>query len=167
MNVTDAPKTFAEERIKVVKEEAGTSDFNQAYDKLQVKQDKAQTRHLLELARRKVHGRINQWQIIMIISTATQNIPAKVWTDSFVSVNLRPSNHLSFYGWIKKIAPSVNTRETAYFRNHEGYYYDGMPPVWKKAILIKRREVMYVIDRFNPENPHGKSPWKKKCFVSH
>ena len=26
---------------------------------------------------------------------------------------------------------------------------------------------MYVIDRFTAENPPGKSPQKKKCFVSH
>ena len=58
-NVTEGLNFFAEERIRVGKEEAGTSAFNQAYDKLQVKQEKAQKRKLLDLARRKVHGRIN------------------------------------------------------------------------------------------------------------
>ena len=42
VNVTDALKILSEERIKVGKEEAVTSNFNQAYDKFQVKQDKAQ-----------------------------------------------------------------------------------------------------------------------------
>ena len=79
---------FSDNRMRVGKEEAGTSASNQAYDKFQAKQDKAQTRELLYLARQKVHGRINQWQLIMVISTAIQNIPAKVWTDSFVAVNL-------------------------------------------------------------------------------
>ena len=65
MNVTDALDFLAEERIKFGKDEAGTSAFNQSYDKLQTKQKKAQTRQLLELARRKVCGRIIQWQIIM------------------------------------------------------------------------------------------------------
>ena len=64
--------------IRVGKEEAGTSDFNQVYDKFQAKQDKAQTRQLLELSRQKFHGWIKQWKIIMIISTDTQKIPAKV-----------------------------------------------------------------------------------------
>ena len=59
VNVTDDLKTFPEERIEVGKEKAGTSAFNQAYYKYQAKQDKNQTRQLLELARRKVHGRIN------------------------------------------------------------------------------------------------------------
>ena len=47
MNVTDALKSFAEDRIKVGEEEDGTSTFNQAYDKFQMNQDKAQTMKLL------------------------------------------------------------------------------------------------------------------------
>ena len=81
VNVTECLGNFAEERIRVGKEEAGTSAFNQSYDTFQAKQDKAQTRQILELAQRKVHGRINQYQIIVIISTAIQNIPAQFWTD--------------------------------------------------------------------------------------
>ena len=96
VNVTDSLETFSEERIKVGKEETGTSALNQVYDKFQVKKDKTQTRQLLELAQRKVHGRINQWQLIMIISTAIQNMPAKLWTDSFFAVNLHPHYRLSF-----------------------------------------------------------------------
>ena len=69
-NVTEGLEKFAEERIRVGKEETGTRDLNQAYDKLQGKQDKDQTRHLLVLARRKVHGRLTQWQLIMVIYTA-------------------------------------------------------------------------------------------------
>ena len=37
VNVTDALDIFAYERIKVGKEEAGTSAFNQVYDKFQAK----------------------------------------------------------------------------------------------------------------------------------
>ena len=81
---------------------------------------KSHTRHLLEMAWRKVHGWITQLQLTMIISTAIQNITEKVWTDSSVSVNFHPCHHLSFSEWIKKIAPYVNSGETVYFRNHEG-----------------------------------------------
>ena len=101
--------------------------------------DKSQTRQLLEFKRWKDHGRINQWQLIMITSTAIQNIIAKVWTDSFVAVNLHPHHGLSFSDWFKKVAPAVKTGETAYFRNHEGSYYNAMPSVWKKMAVIKRR----------------------------
>ena len=85
-------------------------------------------------------------------------IPAKVWADSFVDVNLNPHHRLSISGWINKIAAAVKTGETAYFWNHKGYYYYVMPSVWKNMTVIKRREVMYVIDSFTAETPHGKSP---------
>ena len=103
-----------EERIRVGNEEAGTSAFNQTYDKFQEKLDKSQTRQLLESARRKVHGQINQWQNIIIIFTAIQNIPAKVWTDSFVAVNLHPHHRINFPDCIKKISTCVKTGATAY-----------------------------------------------------
>ena len=47
MNFTESLENFAEERIKVVKEEAGTSALNQEYDKLKEKHDKSQTRQIL------------------------------------------------------------------------------------------------------------------------
>ena len=134
--------------IKVGKEEASTSTFNQAHDKLQKKQDKAQTRQLLELQVKKVHGRINQCKLIMIIYTAIQKTTEKVCTYSFVAVNLHPRHHLSFSRWIKKIAPADKTRETTYLWNQERSYYDSMTSVWKNMTEIKRIEVMYVIDHF-------------------
>ena len=61
VNATEGPDKFVDERIGVGKEEAGTSAFNQAYDKFQANQYKAQTRQILELPRWEVRGRINQW----------------------------------------------------------------------------------------------------------
>ena len=77
VNVTEGLEKTAEERIRVGKEEAGTSAFNQAYDKFQAKQEKAPKRHLLELSRWNMNGWINQWQIIMIIYTSIQKILQK------------------------------------------------------------------------------------------
>ena len=68
VNVTEGLNCFSDERIRIGKEESGTRTFNQAYDKFQANQDKAQTSQILELALWKVHGQINQWHIIMIIS---------------------------------------------------------------------------------------------------
>ena len=109
VNITEGLKNFAEERIRVGKEEAGTSAFNRAYDKFQVNQDKSQKRQLIYLEQQKVHGRINQWQLNMVISTDTQKISAKVWTDSFVAVNLHPHHRMTFPDWIKNISPDVKT----------------------------------------------------------
>ena len=87
---------------------------------------------MLELARRMINDQINQWQLIMIIYTATQKIPDKVCTDYFVAINLHPRHRMTFPYWIKNISPVIKMGETAYFRNHEGSYYDAMPSVWKK-----------------------------------
>ena len=61
VNVTEAHEKFVEDRIRVGQEEAGTSALKQTYDKFQEKQNKLQTRQLLEFSRWKVPGRINQW----------------------------------------------------------------------------------------------------------
>ena len=166
VNVNEGLEMFSEERIRVGKEEAGPSDFNQAYDKLQAKQDKDQTKQLLELVRQKVHGQINQWHLIMIISIAIQDIPAKVCTDSFVAVNLYPRHRITFHEWIKNISPAVKTGETAYFRNHEGSYYDSMSSVWKNMYIPVQRDVMCIIECFVEEAAPGKSPWTKEMFCS-
>ena len=50
-----------------------------------------------------VHVWITQCQLIMITSTAIQIIPYKVWTYSFLAVNLHPHHCLSFSEWIKNI----------------------------------------------------------------
>ena len=47
MNVTEGLKVFPGDRIKVVKEEAGISTFNQMYDKIHVKQFKLVTRQIM------------------------------------------------------------------------------------------------------------------------
>ena len=60
VNVAEGLEEFIEERIRVGKEEAGTSALNKAYDKFYAKQDKYQTSQLLELAQQKVHGCIDQ-----------------------------------------------------------------------------------------------------------
>ena len=137
-----------DERIRVGKEEAWTSAFNQVYDKFQANQDKGQTIQLLELAWRKFRGRITQWKLTMVISTAIQNIPAKVFTDYFFSVNLHPHHRIIFHDWVKKISPDFMTGETEYFQNHEGSYYDAMSSVWKNMSVPIRIEIMCIIDRF-------------------
>ena len=72
------------------------------------------------------------------------------------------SSPFVFSEWIKNISPDVKTGDTADFGNHEGSYYDAMPSVWKKMTVIKIIEVIYVIDRFSAETPHGKFPLTKQ-----
>ena len=164
VNVTEGLAIFAEDRIRFGKEEAATSAFNQAHDKFQAIQEKAQTRQILELTQYKVHGQITQWQLTMVISTAIK-ISTKVWADYFVAVNLHPHHGMTFPDWITNISPAVKTGEKAYFQNHEGSYYDAMPSLWKNMYVPALREVMFIIDRFFREAPPGKSPRTKENFM--
>ena len=68
MNVTEGFEGFIEQRIKVKKDEAGASTFNQLYDKSQVDQYKFVKKKLLDIVWN-VHGRINWSNLIMIFST--------------------------------------------------------------------------------------------------
>ena len=102
----------------------------------------------------------------MIISTAIQNIPAKVCTDSFVAIKLHPHHCITFHDWIKKISPDVKTGETAYFQNHEGSYYDSMSSVWKNMYVPVQIDVMCIIEFFAEEAAPGKSLWTKENVLS-
>ena len=56
----------------------------------------------------------------MSVSSETQDFSEKVWTDSFVDVNLHFYHCLYFSDYIKNIELAVKTGETYYFWNHEG-----------------------------------------------
>ena len=116
------------------------------------------TSQILEMARKKAQARINQWQPNMIITTDIQNISGKVWTDSFVAVNLHPHHCLSFDDWVENISSSLKTGETDYFWNNKWSYYDAMSSVWKKMTVTNEKEVISVIDCFITETPDGESP---------
>ena len=58
----------------LVKEEAGTSHVNQPYDQETAQADKRASRQLLEMARRKVSGNIDQWKLIGILIVAINNL---------------------------------------------------------------------------------------------
>ena len=106
--------------MRVGKEQSGTIYFNQANYKLQTKNYKAQTSYILEGEQKNIHGRINQWQFIMIIYIDIENIPSKVFIDYFVAIKLHPHQLMTSPEGINNISPAVKTGETAYFLNHEG-----------------------------------------------
>ena len=47
-----------------MKEEVGTCNLNQGYDKFNVKQDNSMTRHILDIDQQEMHGHIDQWQLM-------------------------------------------------------------------------------------------------------
>ena len=93
--------------------------FNQTYDSLQAKYENNMTMHLLDMAQQNVFVYINQFRIIIIVSTAIQNFSNKDWKHPFISANLTTHPSLYFSDWIKKIEPYVKKVETYYFWNNK------------------------------------------------
>ena len=59
VNVNESLEIWAENKIRVGKEEAGTSHVNQAYDQQQARADKRIARELLDTCRSRVKESIN------------------------------------------------------------------------------------------------------------
>jgi hypothetical protein len=100
VNVTEALEVFAENKIIVVKEESRSSDTNQAYDQLQAVADKCVTRQLLDIARTKVSGKMDQNKLVAVIAVAVKGLSGDLWKNSFIRVNLHPHFCLPFEKWI-------------------------------------------------------------------
>ena len=83
VNVDEASIFFASVEIRAVKEEAGTSHVNQPYDQETAQADKRSARQLLEMARTKVRGNIDQWKFIGILIISINNLKKEVWINSF------------------------------------------------------------------------------------
>ena len=81
----------------MLKEKGGTSHINQAYDQSQAKADKRAARQLLELARQRVKGNIDQWNLCGILCVAHNNLPDDIWIKSFKTVNLHPDYRIPFH----------------------------------------------------------------------
>ena len=163
VNVNTALKTFHDNKIRVVKEEAGTSHVNQPYDQGQAKADKRAARQLLDLARARVSSHIDQWQLCAILCVALKHLPEQIWVKSFRKVNLHPDYRVSFKEWLKKIDSHVTTGDTAYTRSNEDSIYDAMPAFWKAMKVEERQKVLQRIKTLT--NEVGQQMWLDKTHI--
>ena len=116
VNNAESLVEWVRHKHRVVKEEAGTSHVNQAYDQQQAQADKRTSRDLLELCQRQMKGHINQWQLIAVLIVGIKSLPSKTWVNSFRNVNLHPKERVSFDAWCQRIHSHLETGETAYTR---------------------------------------------------
>ena len=90
VNINAALQEFTNNKIRAIKEKGGTSHVNQPHDQTQAQADKRASRQLLEMARSKVQGNIDQWKLIGILIIAIKNLKDDVWVKLFKKVNLYP-----------------------------------------------------------------------------
>ena len=162
VNVNEALQVFSDANIRAVKEEAGTSHVNQPYDQETAQADKRASRQLLEIARRKVKGNIDQWKLIGILIVAMNNLKEDVWIKSFKKVNLHPKYRVGYNEWLNKIKSHIVTGETAYTRANTTSMYDAMPAMWKNFTPETRNRILSIINTATLNEPN---PWVNKSFL--
>ena len=126
-NINEALQDFSDTKIRVVKEEAGTSHVNQPYDQETAQADKRASRQLLEMSRRKVSGNVDQWKLIGILIVAINNLNKDVWVKSFKKVNLHPNHRVDYNAWLQRISSHIITGEVVYTQTNTVSMYDAMP----------------------------------------
>ena len=167
VHVNEALNIFREHRIHIVKEEGGTSHVCQSYDQAQAKQDKSAAQQLLEVARGRIHGDIDQWTLLSILIVSIRNMDKKHWENSFKTVNLHPDCRVSFDCWIDKIGQHLQTGELSYFRTNENSHYDAMPVCWKRLSLDDREEVVSILDElYMRARESGELMWSKEKVMA-
>jgi hypothetical protein len=146
VNIAEANQIFTDHKIWIVKEEADSSQTNQAYDQLQAKRDKARMRPLVDLVSKHC-GVINQFQLIAIMIHALKKGQPEDWITSFISVNMHPKYRLPFGDWMQKIVSCIQTSDAA-FKKELGSMtiFDAMPTFWKAWTPVMREEVVAKID---------------------
>ena len=158
VNVSQALEAFYREKIHLPKEEAATSVNCQPYDQQQAKADKSVSREYLGLARSKVRGHIDQFNLLGILCVCFKSIDSTTWTKSFRAVNLDPRHRVGFDVWTKRIEKYLKTGEST-FKRQDCSMFKAMPAVWKNLKVTEREELFNTIDEFTEAAGDEINPW--------
>jgi hypothetical protein len=97
-----ALEVFHTYQILLIKEEGDASQVSQAYDQMVAKTDKRLTRAIMDCYRHHVRKVISQFELILLINTTLNSADPMSWQNSFIRVNMCPSEHKLFRKWVVK-----------------------------------------------------------------
>ena len=102
--------------ILSLKEEGDSSSITQAYDKYVVKEDKHIQRNNLTFLRESRQWNSNitdQWGLLHcgLAAVLHTTIHPPLWVNSFIAVNLKPKERISFEEWREKIAAHMQSSD--------------------------------------------------------
>ena len=139
---------FVKYKIMVLKEEGDTSQVSQAYDQKVAKDDKRWSRELLDGYKFHVKNTITQWELILVVNTALNKVcKGDAWKESFVKVNLCPSQRLPFKVWVKNIEEYVSAAD-CFFKTRTSLF-DATPAVRQHMNEEERRKICSLFDTFS------------------
>ena len=149
--VGKALEVFYEKKILQPKEEADSSQTNQAFDQAVAKQDKAGARFLLNMLPRGVMGAVvSQWDLVNIGLAIVKNCTAESWISSFKRVNMHPDYRVPFVGWCGKIKHFLEAGAT--FKEEAALdTFSLLPTFWQNTEPSDRRKTIEIIDRHNAD----------------
>ena len=140
-----ANELFAKHKIQIVKEEGDTSQVNQSCDQDVAKKDKCYMRANLELVRRKLGKKVDQWSLIALAIHAQLRASKEDWRRSHARVNTQPSTRVHFKDWIKRLDDrGVLTSGEKFFTKRTSSF-DAMPACWVNLSVEQRHEVLSMI----------------------
>ena len=163
-NGNEALKKFADNKIRMVKKERGTSHINQSYNQFRAVKEKSVPRQMIGWACRKVHGNKSQWHLIGILCVGIKYCKEESWVSLFKTVNLHPHHWVSLEEWVERISAHIRTVEKNYYRTHEDLYYDACPSVWKRMDVEDRQAASQLLVSFIVAFSSGKL-WTKEIVA--
>ena len=105
----EAQATFRQYKILVVKENAHSSQINQAFDQDPAKKGKQELRYWLPQVRDRpgLVKQVDQWSLLAVIMAGQQGGRGSAWTSGFKRVNLHPQHRLPIEVWLSKISDAL------------------------------------------------------------
>lgn len=155
---------LAKALIEAAKEEANTSQINQAYYQHVAKSDKLNIRSNITIAKsNKLFSKMTQWQLVVacingLVSNDNPDKNKDAWIKSFQQVNCHPRYQVPFPQWSQKIDKELITGEQ--FFKERTSLYDAMPAVWKHMDKEMRSTVYNLVCFFYTETGSKKDPWR-------
>jgi len=143
--IDKANELFAKHKIQIVKEEGDTSQVNQSYDQNVAKKDKCYMRANLELIRRKLGKKVDQWSLIALAINAQLKVSKADWQGSHARVNTQPSTRVGFKEWIKRLDDRGVLSSGEKFFTKRTSLFDAMPACWVNMSVEHRHEVLTII----------------------
>jgi hypothetical protein len=148
----------ANAKILVLKEEADSSSYNQAYDKHAAKSDKRQQRNALTTMRSmKGKGKniFDQWDLVLCGTQAVRysHRHPEVWIESFKSVNLHPRFQIPFSEWCKKLEPFMMAANSfdLFTQSKDVDEYTLLPTFWQAMPTEEKKAAVAIVRRFKDE----------------
>ena len=153
--------------ILILKEEGDSSSTNQAYDKYVAKEDKHIQRKNLNFireSRQRTYNITDKCGQLNCGLAAVQHTTMHLqqWVNSFIAVNLKPTERIPFEEWCRKIAAHMQSSDSfdlVQQNNNNIEKYLLLPDTWQEMSTEHKTTAVDILKK------HGGNAWGVECFM--